>query len=143
LVTRTPDGEVVEGDAVTVSVDVSDGNTGVEEVILSYTDGVAWHNTTLSYSDTLDSYTGQVEEQDAGVTVSYRILTRDTVGNWAVDDNMGELYSYEVTVEVEEEPPEPSGESQIWLSPPLIALAVASVIVIAALAMFLRRMRSL
>jgi len=143
LVTRTPDGEVVEGDAVTVSVDVSDGNTGVEEVILSYTDGVAWHNTTMGYSEALEAYTGEVGEQEAGGTVSYRILTRDAAGNWAVDDNSGELYSYEVAAEVEEEPPEPSGERKLVLSPPLIAMAAASVIVVAALAMFLRRMRSL
>ena len=141
-VTRTPDGEVAEGDVVTMNVDVSDGNTGVDEVILSYTDGVAWHNTTMVHSEALGAYTGEIGEQDAGATVSYRILTRDEAGNWAVDDNSGALYSYEV-IEVEEEPPEPSGERKFVLSPPLVAMAVASIVVVAALAIFLRRMRTL
>jgi hypothetical protein len=141
-VTQTPEADVLEGDAVTVNVDASDGNTAVEEVILSYTYGVAWHNTTMAYSEALAAYTGQIGEQEAGGTVSYKILTRDEAGNWEVDDNSGELYRYEV-IEVEEEPPEPSGERKLVLSPPLIAMAVASVIVVAALAMFLRRMRTL
>ena len=141
-VTRTPDDDVREGAEVTVNVDASDGNTGVEEVILSYTDGVAWHNASTVYSEALGAYTGVIEEQEAGASISYKIQARDGVGNWAVDDNSGALYGYEVT-EVEEEPPEPSGGGKIVLSPLLLAMAAASVIVIAALVMFLRRMRTL
>ena len=141
-VTQTPEVDVMEGDTVTVNVDVSDGNTGVEEVILSYTDGVAWHNASMIHSEALGVYTGEIGEREAGASISYKILARDEVGNWAVDDNSGALYGYEVT-EVEEEPPEPSGGSKIMLSPLLLAMAAASVIVVAALVMFLRRMRTL
>ncbi|MHA1632078.1 MAG: hypothetical protein ACTSXC_04625 [Candidatus Freyarchaeota archaeon] len=79
--------------AVTVSVNVTDTQMGVREVILSYsTDGGAtWTNVTMSRVDG-DTYVGQILGFPAGINVQYKIIAYDNAGNVAVNDNAG-LYT--------------------------------------------------
>jgi len=92
--------EIPEADeAVTVSVDVTDADTGVrpDGVILSYsTDGGGtWDNVTMNKA-TGDTYEGQIPGLPGGTNVQYRIITYDNAGNFAIDDNGGQYYVYVV-----------------------------------------------
>ena len=131
--------EPVEGEDVTVSVNVTDATSCVAEVILSYsTDGGAtWTNVTMTAAMT---YEATIPGQPAGTEVLYKIYARDTAGNWAVSAQ----YSY--TVKAKAAPPGPPGPAV----PPTIAGiptmyviggAVGAIIVIAALAWAIRRRR--
>jgi hypothetical protein len=88
------------GEDVTVSVNVTDADTGVrpDGVILSYsTDGGGtWDNVTMSKT-TGDTYEGQIPELPAGTQVEYKIIAYDNAGNFAIDDNNGQYYVYVVT----------------------------------------------
>lgn len=95
---ETPD----DGEAVTVSVNVTDADTGVrpDGVILSYsTDGgETWNNVTMSKA-TGDTYEGIIPGLSAGTEVSYRIIAYDYEDNEAVENNAGAYYVYTVISE--------------------------------------------
>ena len=130
--------EPVEGEDVTVSVNVTDATSGVAEVILSYsTDGGAtWKNVTMTAAST--TYEATIPGQPAGTEVLYKIYARDGAGNWAVSAQ----YSY--TVKAKPAPPAPPGPA----IPPTIAGiptiyiiggAIGAVIAVAALAWAIKR----
>ncbi|MFW9795458.1 MAG: hypothetical protein ACFFE2_00360 [Candidatus Thorarchaeota archaeon] len=103
-------------DAVTVSADIQDVS-GVASAVLQYkVDGGAWNNVTMTSVGT--TYSATIPSQADGVTVTYRIVAYDTVGNEAVS---GE-FSYNVedvatttiptgptTTETPTSPTEPTG----------------------------------
>jgi hypothetical protein len=86
------------GENITVSVDVTDEESGVDTVTLSYsTDGgETWNNVTMSKT-TGDTYEGQILGLPAGTQVEYKIIAYDNAGNSAIDDNNGQYYVYVVT----------------------------------------------
>ncbi|HDQ06835.1 MAG TPA: hypothetical protein ENN36_08985 [Candidatus Bathyarchaeota archaeon] len=94
------DGEVLGNQNVTVSVDVTDTQTGVSEVILSYStdQGATWTNTTMN-SATGDSYVGQITGFPEGTDVQYRIIAYDNAENYAITDNAEQYYVYTVIPE--------------------------------------------
>jgi hypothetical protein len=88
------------GEDITVSVNVTDADTGVrpDGVILSYStdDGGTWDNVTMNKT-TGDTYEGQIPGLPAGTQVKYKIIAYDNTGNFAIDDNNGQHYVYVVT----------------------------------------------
>jgi hypothetical protein len=98
--TQEPDPEKVMPDQnVTVSVNVTDGESGVDDVILSYsTDGGAWTNVTM-IKGTGDTYVGEIPGLPARTNVQYKIIAYDNAGNFAVEDNAGQYYVYVVIQE--------------------------------------------
>jgi len=91
-----------DGEAVTVSVNVNDTETGVlvDGVILSYsTDGgETWNNVTMSKT-TGDIYEGIILGLPAGTHVKYMIIAYDNAGNFEVENQLGEYYVYTVIPE--------------------------------------------
>lgn len=90
-----------DGEAVTVSVNVTDADTGVrpDGVILSYrTDGGAWNNVTMSKM-TGDSYEGQIPGFSGGTYVEYMIIAYDYANNEAIENSSGAYYIYTVIPE--------------------------------------------
>ena len=97
-----PENNVQPYQKVTVSVDVTDADTGVrpDGVILSYsTDGGGtWNNVTMSKT-TGDTYEGEIPGLPAGTQVEYMIIAYDYANNEAVQDQAGDYYVYTVIPE--------------------------------------------
>ena len=91
-----------DGEAVTVSANVTDAATGVrpDGVILSYStdDGETWNNVTMSKT-TGDTYEGIIPGLPAGTHVKYMIIAYDNAGNFEVEDQLGDYYVYTVITE--------------------------------------------
>ena len=89
-----------DGETVTITVIVTDAESGVYNVTLSYsTDGgQTWNNVTM-INTTGDTYEGQIPGLPAGIEVQYKIIAYDNVGHPAVEDNAGEYYVYTVIPE--------------------------------------------
>ncbi len=89
-----------DGETVTITVIVTDAESGVYNVTLSYsTDGEqTWNNVTM-INTTGDTYEGQILGLPAGTEVQYKIIAYDNVGHPAVEDNAGEYYVYTVIPE--------------------------------------------
>jgi hypothetical protein len=119
---QEPKGNPEEGQAVMVSVEVSDTLSKVESVVLSYNVDGEWHNTTMIYSEETKKFATIIPGQSEGSTVIYKLIALDGAGNWAVDDNDRNNYHYDVP----ETPP-------TKLSPLLMVLTAASIAVIIAL----------
>jgi len=98
---QEPDAEAVMPDRnVTVSVNVTDAQIGVRQVILSYTTdgGATWTNVTMSKTAG-DTYIGVIPGLPAGTGVRYKIIAYDDAENVAVNDNAGQYYVYTVVPE--------------------------------------------
>jgi parallel beta-helix repeat protein len=87
-------------ETVTVTVVVTDDESGVYNVTLSYsTDGgETWNNVTMQKT-TGDTYQEEIPGLPDGTHVQYKITAYDNVGNPAVEDNAGEYYVYTVIPE--------------------------------------------
>jgi len=93
--------ELVQSDQeVTVSVNVTDTQTGVREVILSYSvDGDdAWINIIMNKT-TEDTFVGSIPGFAAGTLVQFRIVAYDYAGNPTMNNNAGHYYVYTVIPE--------------------------------------------
>jgi len=92
---------VMADEEVKVSVNVTDVDSDVHEVILSYTlnNGTSWDNVTMSYNSTTSLYEGIIPGQSLDITVKYKITAYDNANNSAVQDNAGEYYPYLVIPE--------------------------------------------
>lgn len=79
-------------ESVSVFVNVTEPSfaSGVKEVILTYNNGTAWMNVTMSFEDGL--YVATIPELPYGTVVQYTVYAFDVAGNWAVMD----VYSYTV-----------------------------------------------
>ena len=98
---RNPQEENVQSNQpVTVSVNVTDTQTGVREVILSYSrdQSATWTNITMSWVNG-DTYVGQIPGFPEGTQVQYIIIAYDNAGNFAINDNAGQYYVYAVIPE--------------------------------------------
>ncbi|MHA2359202.1 MAG: S8 family serine peptidase, partial [Candidatus Thorarchaeota archaeon] len=77
-------------DIVIIQVNVTDV-TGVDTVILSYFNGTAWTNVTMTWNGI--SYNATIPAFPSGTTVDYRFYANDTLGYWATSS----IFSYTVT----------------------------------------------
>lgn len=85
---------------VTVYVNVTDVESGVQEVILSYklNDASTWTNITMEKTNA-DTYMGRIPGYRAKTKVQYRIIAYDNVGNKAEENNAEKYFSYIVISE--------------------------------------------
>jgi hypothetical protein len=91
---------VVDGQAVTVSVNVTDnvGGSGVANVILSYsTDNSTFTNVTMTLNAQTGLWDSVIPGKVAGTTVYYNIIAYDSAGNYAVNSNVGN-WNYTVII---------------------------------------------
>lgn len=82
---------------VTITVNVTDVETGVWRVILSYdvNNGVAWNPLNMTeISNT--AYQVMIPGHENGTFVKYKITAFDNMGNQATRDNNGLCYTYQV-----------------------------------------------
>jgi len=98
--TREPSGDVEEEQPVNILVNVTDMESGVQNVTLSYsTDGGEnWTNVTMEKT-TGNTYQGQIPGLPMGTHVQYQITAYDKIGNPAVEDKAGSYYVYTVIPE--------------------------------------------
>jgi hypothetical protein len=98
---RYPSGDVEVGQAVKISVNVTDLGSGIKEVILQYSlnDGVSWTNISMTYNNISNLYEGTIPAQSTNLMVKYAIYASDNVGNSAVNNSSGQYYSYSVIPE--------------------------------------------
>ena len=87
-----------ENEIVTVTVEVTDAESGVHNVTISYTTGQTWNNVTMEKT-TGDTYEGKIPGLPAETNVQYKIVAYDNAGNLAIDDNAGQYYLYNVIPE--------------------------------------------
>lgn len=77
-------------DIVTAKANVTDQQSGVDAVILSYYNGTQWINATMTPESI---YGATIPKLPYGTTVEYIVYASDNAGNWKVT----EIYSYVVT----------------------------------------------
>jgi len=100
---RIPGGYIFPDQEVKVSVNVTDIESGVKNVTLSYTinEGVTWTDVPMN-KITGDTYMGEIPGLPAETSVQYRITAYDNTGNFVVKYNAGQYYVHaEVQVGVE------------------------------------------
>lgn len=89
-----------DGQKVTITVDVTDEESGVYNVTLWYSmDGdETWKNVTM-HKKIGNTYEGEIPGLPAGTTVQYKVIACDYAENIAVNDNAGQYYVYTVIPE--------------------------------------------
>jgi parallel beta-helix repeat protein len=104
-------------ETVTIQVDVTDDESGVHNVTLSFsTDaGGSWINVTMEHTSG-DTYQADIPGQPADTIVQYKIIAYDNAGNLAVENNAGAYYVYTVI---------PEFPMQLLMPITLISLTVA------------------
>ncbi len=87
-------------ETVTIRVDVTDDESGVQNVTLSFSidDGDSWINLTMEYTSG-NTYQAVIPGQPADTMVQYRIIAYDKNDNLAVENNAGAYYVYTVIPE--------------------------------------------
>ena len=87
-------------ETVTITANVTDTDSGVYNVTLSYStdSGQTWNNVTMQKT-TGDTYQGEIPGLSAGTYVQYKITSYDNAGNPAVEDNAGSYYVYTIIPE--------------------------------------------
>jgi transforming growth factor-beta-induced protein len=89
-----------DGETATITAIVTDAESGVYNVVLSYsTDGEQTWNNVTTIKTIGDTYEGQIPGLPAGTEVQYQIIAYDNVGHPAVENNAGEYYVYTVIPE--------------------------------------------
>jgi outer membrane protein assembly factor BamB len=86
---------------VKVSVNVTDTQSGVKNVTLSYTidNGTTWQNQTMNFNQTASLYETTIPGQEAGTWVRFKITAVDNVGNNATLDGTWPYYTYQTVPE--------------------------------------------
>jgi len=84
---------------VTVSVNITDTESGVKTVTLYYTNDTVWHNVPMAFNNTSTLWEAIIPGYMEGTQVKYRIEAYDNAGNMAVEDNAGQYYAYTVIPE--------------------------------------------
>jgi hypothetical protein len=77
-------------ESVLLDVTVTD-ISGVDTVILSYYNGTAWYNITMTWTGS--SYEGMIPAHTNGTPINYRFYANDTLDNWSVST----MFGYTVT----------------------------------------------
>jgi len=116
-----PKENVQPGQTVTVSVNVTDTQTGVSEVILSYStdEGNTWQNITMNKISE-STYVGQIPGFPAGTSVKYTITAYDYAGNMATQPQEG-YHVYTVIPEF------PSGLLHLLILIMIVSVSIAFV----------------
>jgi parallel beta-helix repeat protein len=96
-----PSGDVPLNQEVTVTVNVTDTESEVKNVTLSYKLGNAtsWTNLLMNYNETSHLYEIIIPGQPNQTLVYYKIIAFDNAENMATKDNAGEYYVYNVVPE--------------------------------------------
>jgi len=99
---QTPSNNTIQPtEKVKISVNVTDDESGISQVILSYTtdNETTWINLNMQRNAATSSYEVEVPEQQPGTVVKYKIVAYDNAGNSAIKDNNGYYYTYQVIPE--------------------------------------------
>jgi|GEM_PF-1952593 len=97
---REPSGDVLSGQPVKISANITDDDSGVKNATLSYNiNDVSWTNATMIYNSTTGLYEATIPGQPAGTSVKYMIIAYDNAGNSAARDNAGDYYIYGIIPE--------------------------------------------
>lgn len=80
---------------VTVSVNITDTESGVKNATLHYNvnNTTTWTTITMSYNSTSGLYHATVLGQPEEAYVKYKVVAYDNAGNMAVEDNAGQYYT--------------------------------------------------
>jgi uncharacterized protein YvpB len=99
--TRVPATDVQPNQAVEISTNVTDPDSGVQNVTLYYTinNGTTWENESMSLNQTTRLYEATIPGQQAGTWVRFKIFTSDKVGNNATLDGMQPYCIYQTVAE--------------------------------------------
>ncbi|MFW9981449.1 MAG: S8 family serine peptidase [Candidatus Thorarchaeota archaeon] len=122
-------------ESVVITVEVTDVS-GVHTVILSYFNGTAWTNVTMTWNGS--SYNATIPALPAGTTVNYRFYANDTLGFSTVSST----FSYTVST------PTPTTTTTTTTPPPgepdylRIAILLSVVFIVIVIAIVLSRRRS-
>ena len=116
-----PGDNVLDGQEVKVSVNVTDAQSGVKNVTLSFTinNGISWENRSMNYNASTSLYEAIIPGQAIETWLEFKIIAYNNAGNPAVKDNAGEYYTYNVIPEF------PS-----WIILPLFLIATLFAIII-------------
>jgi uncharacterized protein YvpB len=103
---RLPDGNVEPDEEVKVSANVTDADSGVQNVTLFYTidNGTTWQNRTMSFNQSTSLYEATIPGQQAGTWAKFKILAFDLVGNNATYDGNEPYCAYQVLPEFSDFP---------------------------------------
>ncbi|MCX8171296.1 MAG: hypothetical protein N3E47_04930 [Candidatus Bathyarchaeota archaeon] len=86
---------------VTVWVNVTDHESGVKNVTLSYSvDDYSWVNVSMTLNSTTWLYEAVIPGHSAGTLVKYKIIAYDNAGNFRIEDNNAAYYTYTVIPEL-------------------------------------------
>jgi hypothetical protein len=99
---QNPSSNIVQpNETVTISVNVTDSESGVSQAILSYTtnNGSTWANLNMQLNATTNSYEAQIPQQLPGTVIKYKIIAYDNAANNITKDNNGYYYTYQVIPE--------------------------------------------
>ena len=102
---RTPEDDVLPEQPVNVSVNVTDSESGVKNVTLSYTinNGTSWENVTMNptinYNVSASLYEATIPGQQAETWVKFRMVAYDYAGNSATRDGTEPYCVYQVIPE--------------------------------------------
>lgn len=86
---------------VTVTVNITDAESGVKNATLHYNinNTATWTTIVMSYNSTSRLYYATIPGQSEEAFVKYKIVAYDNAGNMAVEDNAGHYYTYTVIPE--------------------------------------------
>jgi len=98
---QEPPSDVAPYQNVTVSVNITDAESGVKNATLHYSlnNTEAWTTVVMSYNSTSHLYYATIPEQSEGTRVKYKIVAYDNAENMAAKDNAGQYYTYTVVPE--------------------------------------------
>jgi hypothetical protein len=94
-----PTDNVPENQPVTITVNVTDVESGVKNVTLYYTNNTEWYSVPMEFNDATELWEATIPGHALGTQVKYKIEAYDIAGNRAVNDNDGEYYVYTVIPE--------------------------------------------
>ena len=96
-----PRNNVMAGEEVKVSVNVTDAESGVKNVTLFFTinNGATWENRTMNYNASTSLYEATIPGQAAGIWVKFKIVAYNNAGNSATIDGTEPYCTYQVIPE--------------------------------------------
>jgi hypothetical protein len=84
---------------VTVSVNVTDTESGVKNVTLLYTNDTIWHSIPMSLNETSGLWEGLIPGEPLDTHVQYKIVAYDNSEISETNDNSGDYFTYTVIPE--------------------------------------------
>jgi len=98
---RTPSGDILPNQEVTVMVNVTDNLTGVRNITLYYTidDGLHWNGTEMLKNPSTELYEANIPGQEYGKIVRFKIEAFDYAGNNQTRDGVETYCIYQIVPE--------------------------------------------